>query len=97
MSVSKYFAHTSQINESETEDLADNFVRLENDLVSQLIKLDYGPDIAYIYNPLEYASNLHTAFLKKYLVTKKKVLFLGINPGPWGMCQTGVIIYFLKF
>lgn len=94
MSVSKYFAGTSQ-QRSVTEDLADYYIRLENDLVSQLVNLNYGPDVLYIYNPLQYASKLHKAFLKKFLVSNKKVLFLGINPGPWGMCQTGVSITFL--
>jgi len=87
MSVSKYFA---QQNEPETDDLVDCFINLENDLVSQLKNLNYGPDVKYIYNPLDYASNLHKIFLKKFLLTSKKVLFLGINPGPWGMCQTGI-------
>lgn len=89
MAVSKYFC---QQNEPETEDLADCFITLENDLVSQLNKLNYGPNVEYIYNPLDYASNLHKIFLKKFLNSNKKVLFLGINPGPWGMCQTGVSI-----
>lgn len=90
MSVSKYFAQTSQLNKSETDDLADYYIHLENDLVSQLTNLNYGPDVQHIYNPLQYASHLHKTFIKKFLVTNKKVLFLGINPGPWGMCQTGV-------
>ncbi|KAL5236187.1 hypothetical protein ACI65C_003597 [Semiaphis heraclei] len=87
MAVSKYFR---QQNEPETEDLADRFITLENDLVSQLNQLNYGPNVDYIYNPLDYASNLHKIFLKKFLNSNKKVLFLGINPGPWGMCQTGI-------
>jgi len=92
MSVSKYFVQTSQQNQSETEDLVKNYLSLENDLVSQLNNLNYGPDVEFIYNPLQYASDLHKSFLNKFLNCKKKVLFLGINPGPWGMCQTGVSI-----
>jgi len=90
MSTSKYFVQTSQQNENEIEKLVNSYIHLENDLVSQLNNLSYGPKVAYVYNPLDYASNLHEAFLKKFLYTNKKVLFLGINPGPWGMCQTGV-------
>lgn len=97
MSVSsKYFAQISPNSNDESEDLADNFIHLENDLVSQLNNLNYGPNVEYIYNPLHYAFILHKAFLKKFLFEKKKVLFLGINPGPWGMCQTGVSIQFMK-
>lgn len=92
MSVSKYFAETPQ-QRTDTEDLANDYIHLENELVSQLVNLNYGPDVLYIYNPLQYAFKLHEAFLRKFLVSNKKVLFLGINPGPWGMCQTGVNIY----
>lgn len=91
MSTSKYFAQTKR-NKDETEDLTDCYIRIESDLLTELNKLNYGPDVVYIYNPLDYASQLHQAFLKKFLLTNKKVLFLGINPGPWGMCQTGVSI-----
>lgn len=98
MSVSKYFVQTSQQThiESETKDLAEHYFRLENDLLSKLNELNYGPKIAYTYSPLQYASELHKVFLAKFLTTNKKVLFLGINPGPWGMCQTGVSINFFK-
>ena len=29
-------------------------------------------------------------FLTKYLDGPRRVLFVGLNPGPWGMCQTGI-------
>lgn len=92
MSVSKYFAHTSEQYDSEVEDLVDKYLNHENDLGFQLNNLSYGPKVEYIYSPLQYASELHKAFLQKFLNSNKKVLFLGINPGPWGMCQTGVSI-----
>jgi single-strand selective monofunctional uracil DNA glycosylase len=46
--------------------------------------------IAYIYNPLDYALALHEQYIKKYGAGRKKALFLGMNPGPFGMAQTGV-------
>lgn len=48
--------------------------------------------VAAVYNPVEYAAELHCAYLEKYLTGPKNVLFIGMNPGPWGMVQTGVII-----
>jgi single-strand selective monofunctional uracil DNA glycosylase len=45
---------------------------------------------AYTYNPLEYARVPHEAYLKAFGEGKKKVLLLGMNPGPFGMAQTGV-------
>lgn len=47
--------------------------------------------IAAVYNPIEYASELHCNYLKKFLNGPKDVLFIGMNPGPWGMIQTGVM------
>lgn len=47
-------------------------------------------NISAVYNPIEYASDLHCAYLRKFLNTSKPVLFIGMNPGPFGMVQTGV-------
>lgn len=46
--------------------------------------------ITAVYNPIEYAADLHCAYLKKFLNKSKPVLFIGMNPGPFGMVQTGV-------
>jgi single-strand selective monofunctional uracil DNA glycosylase len=43
-----------------------------------------------IYNPLIYAWRPHRAFISRYGGGPKRVLFVGMNPGPWGMAQTGV-------
>jgi len=49
------------------------------------------PDLVHTtYNPLEYAWDRHCDYLKQCGSAKKKVLFLGMNPGPYGMAQTGV-------
>lgn len=45
---------------------------------------------AYVYNPLRYAWQPHRLYLERYAATRKRVVFLGMNPGPWGMAQTGV-------
>ena len=52
--------------------------------------LRFGPHVAAVYNPLEYASRPHNLYLKLAASSPKKVIFLGMNPGPWGMAQTGV-------
>ncbi len=44
----------------------------------------------YVYNPLDYAWDLHRQYLERFGQGRKEVLFLGMNPGPWGMAQTGV-------
>ncbi|MDR1627030.1 MAG: single-stranded DNA-binding protein [Spirochaetia bacterium] len=45
---------------------------------------------AAVYNPLVYARRPHELYLRRYGGAPKKVIFLGMNPGPWGMAQTGV-------
>ena len=52
--------------------------------------LSFGPPTAFVYNPLDYAWSIHEQYLKLAGKGKKKVVFLGMNPGPFGMAQTGV-------
>lgn len=50
----------------------------------------FSSPVAFVYRPLEYAWTPHELYLKRYGSTPKRVLFLGMNPGPFGMTQTGV-------
>lgn len=56
----------------------------------EVSELRFPEEITHIYNPLEYAWKAHSAYIEKYAATPKKIIFLGMNPGPWGMAQTGV-------
>ncbi|KAK9509487.1 hypothetical protein O3M35_006795 [Rhynocoris fuscipes] len=62
----------------------------ETELLDKLLEIDYGPKVDYIYNPIVYASQVHNDYLTKYCNGPKDILFLGMNPGPWGMMQNGV-------
>jgi single-strand selective monofunctional uracil DNA glycosylase len=46
--------------------------------------------IAYVYNPLSYAAAAYEEYLRRFGRNRKRVILLGMNPGPWGMAQTGV-------
>ncbi len=59
-------------------------------LVKSLKGNKFGGDVSIVYNPLEYAWKSHEQYLVRYGQGQKKVLMLGMNPGPWGMSQTGV-------
>lgn len=48
------------------------------------------PGVHTIYDPLQYASRPWRAYLQRYMDSPRPVLFLGMNPGPWGMAQTGI-------
>ena len=53
-------------------------------------RLHFAPPVTHVYNPLEYAWAAHEIYLQRYGATRKRVVFLGMNPGPFGMAQTGV-------
>jgi single-strand selective monofunctional uracil DNA glycosylase len=59
-------------------------------LACELRPLRFGAPVSYVYNPLEYAWEPHERYLQRYGGQLYRVLFLGMNPGPWGMAQTGV-------
>jgi single-strand selective monofunctional uracil DNA glycosylase len=49
------------------------------------------PSVAVVYNPLVYARAPHEAYLERYGAKRpREVLMVGMNPGPFGMAQTGV-------
>jgi len=64
--------------------------RISSALARECNALRFGQHIAAVYNPLEYAMLPHSLYLKLAGPSPKKVIFLGMNPGPWGMAQTGV-------
>lgn len=76
-------------NCEKTPEFWNQFYSLENKLNVKLRKIERNSDVVYIYNPIEYAATIHCRFLRKYLSGPKKVLFIGLNPGPNGMLQTG--------
>jgi single-strand selective monofunctional uracil DNA glycosylase len=45
---------------------------------------------SYVYLPLDYARESHELYLRRFGTGRKRVVFLGMNPGPFGMAQTGV-------
>ena len=61
-----------------------------DEMAQQCEKLSFSKPVTHVYNPLVYARRSHMEYLKKYANNKKEVLFLGMNPGPWGMAQTGI-------
>jgi len=53
-------------------------------------QLQFGPPVTHVYNPLDYAWPAHRQYILQSQPATTRVLFLGMNPGPWGMTQTGV-------
>ena len=63
---------------------------ITDELVAGLEGLRFGAPVAVVYNPLVYARSAHGEYLERFGRGPKEVLFVGMNPGPWGMAQTGV-------
>ena len=54
-------------------------------------KLRFSAPVTHVYNPLAYAWPAHRQYLERYGSSPEmEVILLGMNPGPWGMAQTGV-------
>ncbi|XP_068156281.1 single-strand selective monofunctional uracil DNA glycosylase [Drosophila tropicalis] len=67
------------------------FYEIEQGLNVELQQLNIPPNIAFVYNPVEYAASMHCDYLRRFLTgPSKKVMFIGMNPGPNGMGQTGI-------
>jgi len=59
-------------------------------LMRRVEGLKFGPPVAFVYNPILYAKNSHLEYWHRYGAGPKEIMLLGMNPGPWGMVQTGV-------
>ena len=70
--------------------MSEHLLNAARELSAAVGRLRFKPPVAYVYNPLDYAWAAHELFLRKFGGGRKRVLFLGMNPGPFGMAQTGV-------
>ena len=67
-----------------------NHKELIDPLLEELRALDFGPPVTHVYNPLEYARQPYEQYLRSYARPSREIILIGMNPGPWGMAQTGV-------
>ena len=63
---------------------------ITDQLVKELEKLRFAPPVSHVYNPLVYARAPYDLYNERYGQGTKEVVFLGMNPGPFGMVQTGI-------
>ena len=52
--------------------------------------MHFSDPVHVVYNPLKYARRSHERYLESYARSGTEAILLGMNPGPWGMAQTGV-------
>jgi len=70
--------------------MAQSILRHAKRLRTAVNKLTFAAPVTHVYNPLDYAWPMHEAFIERFGGGTKRVLMLGMNPGPWGMAQTGL-------
>jgi len=63
---------------------------IAENLSETLSPLRFTAPVTHVYNPLDYAWQAHREYLERFGRGSKEVVLLGMNPGPWGMAQTGV-------
>jgi single-strand selective monofunctional uracil DNA glycosylase len=67
-----------------------HLIAVARELAARAEALKFKAPVALVYNPLAYAWPAHELYLEKFGGSRKRVVFLGMNPGPFGMVQTGV-------
>ncbi len=70
--------------------VANDLEMIAAELNTRVSKLRFGPPVSHVYNPLDYAWEIHAEYLHRFGGGPKEIILLGMNPGPWGMAQTGV-------
>lgn len=70
--------------------IATPMIRASRELGRDAGLLEFGGKVKYVYNPLDYARAANEQYITRYARRTGVVLLMGMNPGPWGMAQTGI-------
>ena len=68
---------------------AEQLLAISETLSGQLDDLSWTTP-THVYNPLDYAWENHATYVRRYGQEPGRILMVGMNPGPWGMAQTGL-------
>jgi single-strand selective monofunctional uracil DNA glycosylase len=69
---------------------AKSLISAAQKLSQSVDKLSFAAPVTHVYNPLDYAWACHEQYLQRFGEGNKRIVFLGMNPGPFGMTQIGV-------
>jgi len=67
-----------------------SLIDVADELTAGLRRLTFSRPVSHVYCPLEYARKVHANYVARYGIAPREVVLVGMNPGPWGMAQTGV-------
>ncbi len=65
-------------------------IAISRKLARAVDELEFAAPVTHVYDPLVYARAPHEVYLERYARPGIEALLLGMNPGPFGMAQTGV-------
>lgn len=65
-------------------------LEISKELSQKVGRFRFRSPVAKVYNPLDYAIGAFSEYLRRYGNGPRDVLLIGMNPGPWGMAQTGI-------
>ena len=72
------------------ESISEQLIAAARALASSVDALRFSAPVTHVYNPLDYAWPAHEEYLRRFAGSRKRILFVGMNPGPFGMVQTGI-------
>jgi len=67
-----------------------DLLTITDQLSQKLRGLSFKKPVDFVYDPTHYAREPLGIYFERYGRTPTKVVLVGMNPGPWGMLQTGV-------
>ena len=67
-----------------------NIEEITDRLLAELKPMRFSQPVTHVYNPLIYARHTYHQYFSLYGKKPKEILLIGMNPGPYGMVQTGV-------
>ncbi len=70
--------------------IVDQLIEITRTLSDACDRLAFEPPVAHVYNPLSYAWAPYEQYLRRYANGGIDAVLVGMNPGPYGMLQTGV-------
>jgi single-strand selective monofunctional uracil DNA glycosylase len=65
-------------------------IRISRRIAATVDTLAFGAPVTHVYDPLVYAREPHERYLERYVRPGVEAVLVGMNPGPFGMAQTGV-------
>nr|XP_026489712.1 single-strand selective monofunctional uracil DNA glycosylase isoform X2 [Vanessa tameamea] len=85
-----FTTETEKLGSGKPNSISEEYLEIVDELNDSLREFNLPAAVKCVYNPTIYARQTFEMYVRKYCNTKKSIMFFGMNPGPWGMSQTGV-------